>query len=121
MNKTEKKCLNVLSELDSNDQNSVLSFAEFLLDKAKQDGRLVVEEQPLDIPRPAEERVVAAIKRLSETFPMIKKNTMLDETASLMSAHILQGRAAVEVIDELEIIFARRYSEFCQQNDDETE
>ena len=117
MNKTEKKCLNVLSDLDSHDQNSVLSFAEFLLDKAKQEGRLVIVEEPLDIPRPEEERVVAAIKRLSETFPMIKKNSMLDETASLMSAHILQGRGAVEVIDELQILFEKRYENFCQQNE----
>ncbi|MCU7938344.1 MAG: Crp/Fnr family transcriptional regulator [gamma proteobacterium symbiont of Bathyaustriella thionipta] len=117
MNKTEKKLLNIMSDLDSNDQNNVLSFAEFLLDKAKQDGRLTIVEEPLDIPRPKEERVVAAIKRLSETYPMIKKNIMLDETASLMSAHILQGRVAVDVIDELQVLFEKRYEEFCQQHE----
>lgn len=116
MNNIEKKCLNIISELDKNDQNSVLSFAEFLLDKAKQEGRLVLVTEVMDIPRPKEERVVAAIKRLSETYPMIKKNTMLDETASLMSAHILQGREAVEVIDELEVLFKKHYEEFCQQH-----
>jgi len=117
MNKIEKKLLNVISDLDNNDLNSVLSFAEFLLDKAKQEGRLIVVTEVLDIPRPEEERVVAAIKRLSETYPMIKKNTMLDETASLMSAHILQGRDAVEVIDELEELFQKHYKEFCQQRE----
>jgi len=106
-----------MADLDNNDQNSVLSFAEFLLDKAKQEGRLVIVEKPLDIPRPENERVVAAIKRLSETYPMIKKNTMLDETASLMSAHILKGRAAVEVIDELQVLFEKHYDKFCQQNE----
>ncbi|MCW8931730.1 MAG: Crp/Fnr family transcriptional regulator [Gammaproteobacteria bacterium] len=117
MNKTETKLLNIFSDLDKNDQSSVLSFAEFLLDKAKQDGRLIVVDKPVDIPRPEEERVVAAIKRLSATFPMLKKNSMLNETASLMSEHILKGREAKDVIDELEILFKVRYDEFCQQRE----
>ena len=114
MNKTEHKLLNIFSDLDDNDQNSVMSFAQFLLEKARQEGRLVVEEEPLVIPRPKEDRVVAAIKRLSAAFPMIKKDTMLNETASLMTAHMIQGRAAVEVIDELEVLFQVRYEEYCQ-------
>ncbi len=117
MNKTESKLLDIFSDLDQNDQNSVLSFARFLLDNAKQDGRLIVVEEPQEIPRPKEERVVAAIKRLSATFPMLKKNTMLNETAALMSEHILKGRAAVEVIDELEVLFKVRYDAFCAQRE----
>ena len=115
MNKTEKKLLNLFSDLDDNDRGSILSFAQFLLEKAKQEGRLVVAEKPLKIPRPEEERVVAAIKRLSTAYPMVKKETMLNETATLMTAHMVQGRVAVEVIDELEILFQTRYEEFCQQ------
>ncbi len=114
MNKTESKLLNIFSDLDKNDQSSIISFAEFLLEKAKQDGRLIVLDQPADIPRPEEERVVAAIKRLSATFPMLKKNSMLNETAELMSQHILKGRAAKDVIDELEALFKARYEDFCR-------
>ena len=121
MNKTEHKLLNIFSDLDDNDQNSVMSFVQFLLEKARQDGRLVVEEEPLVIPRPTEERVVAAIKRLSAAFPMIKKDTMLNETASLMTAHMIQGRAAVEVIDELEVLFQVRYEEHCQQRNPDSD
>lgn len=117
MNKTESKLLNIFSDLDKNDQSSVLSFAEFLLEKAKQDGRLVIVDKPVDILRPEEERVVAAIKRLSATFPMLKKNSMLNETAALMSEHILKGRAAVDVINELEIQFQVRYEEFCLERE----
>ncbi len=98
-----------------------MSFVQFLLEKARQDGRLVVEEEPLVIPRPKEERVVAAIKRLSAAFPMIKKDTMLNETASLMTAHMIQGRAAVEVIDELEVLFQVRYEEHCQQRNPDSD
>ena len=121
MNKTEHKLLSIFSDLDDNDQNSVMSFAQFLLEKARQDGRLVVEEEPLVIPRPTEERVVAAIKRLSAAFPMIKKDTMLNETASLMTEHMIQGRAAVEVIDELEVLFQVRYEEHCQQRNPDSD
>jgi len=122
MNKHESKLLNIFSDLDNNDQNSILSFAEFLLEKAKQGGRLIVVDKPVEIPRPEEERVVAAIKRLSATFPMLQKSSMLNETAALMSEHILKGRDAVEVIDKLEIQFQVRYDEFCRQREpDRTE
>ncbi len=117
MNKTETKLLNIFSDLDKNDQNSIISFAEFLMNNAKQDGRLVVIDQPQEIPRPDDERVVAAIKRLSATYPMLKKNSLLNETAALMSEHILKGRAAKDVIDELETTFKTRYDDFCQQRE----
>ena len=117
MNKTESKLLNVFSDLDKNDQSSIVSFAEFLLEKAKQDGRLIVVDKPVEIPRPEEERVVAAIKRLSATFPMLKKNSMLNETAALMSEHILKGRKAEDVIDELETLFNVRYDAFCRERE----
>ncbi len=117
MNRTELKLLNIFSDLDKNDQSSIVSFAEFLLEKAKQDGRLMVVDQPVDISRPEEERVVAAIKRLSATFPMLKKSSMLNETAALMSEHILKGRSAKDVIDELEALFKVRYEEFCRHRE----
>jgi len=117
MNKTETKLLNIFSDLDKNDQNSIISFAEFLMNNAKQDGRLIVVDQPQEIPRPDDERVVAAIKRLSATYPMLKKNSLLNETAALMSEHILKGRAAKDVIDELEVTFKARYDDFCQQRE----
>ncbi len=113
MNKTEKKIINVLAELGNAEQNNVLAFAEFLLSKAQREEQPLIIAEPQAIPRPENERVVAAIKRLSETYPMLKKNSMLDETAALMSAHILQGRDAVSVIDELQELFARRYEQFC--------
>ncbi len=122
MNNTERKCLDILADLDNTSQQSVLSFAEFLWAKAKEEGHfVVVQSEPLNIPRPEEERVVAAIKRLSETYPMIKKNTLLDETSTLMSAHILQGRAATDIIDDLEVLFAKHYKQFTLQQDSSNE
>lgn len=111
MNKSDKKLLDIYTELDEDDQNSLLSYAQFLLQKAQQDGRCRAEELQLivDIPRPKEEKVVAAIKRLSATYPMLEKDHLMNETASLMSEHLLQGCSAVEVIDKLEIVFETHY------------
>ncbi len=113
MNKSEKKLLAIFSDLDKNDQHGLLSYAEFILQKAQQDGRLAVVGKPLLIPRPEEEKVVAAIKRLSASYPMLKKDTLFNKTAALMSEHIMQGREAIEVIDELEVLFQEHYAAFC--------
>jgi hypothetical protein len=117
MNKTEKKLLAIFSDLDKNERHSLMSYAEFLLQKAKQEGRLVVVENPLDIPRPKEEKVVTAIKRLSAAYPMLKKDALFNQTAALMSQHIMQGREAVEVIDELEVLFQEHYAAFCVERE----
>lgn len=112
MNKIEKKLITIFADLDADDQKSLTAFAEFLLDKAKKEGRYQLEEQIIvEISRPKEEKVVAAIKRLSATYPMLPKDSLMNHTASLMSEHILKGRAAVEIIDELEILFKSRFDE----------
>ena len=71
--------------------------------------------EPESIPRPAEEKVVAAIKRLSRTYPMLDKNAMLGATSDLMMQHVLQGRDAKEVIDELEQVFRDEYDKLVQE------
>jgi hypothetical protein len=37
---------------------------------------------------------------------------MLNETSSLMAAHVLNGRPARDVIDDLEALFARHYDAY---------
>ena len=58
---------------------------------------------------PTEESVIAAVKRLSATYPMLNKDSMLHETSALVAQHLIHGRHATEVIDELEMIFLQRY------------
>jgi len=118
--------LQLLDRLGPSDRSAVLAFAEFLNQRAGQWGgasRSVPPataepreqapappvEEPADIPRPENESVVAAVKRLSRTYPMLEKREMLNETSALVAQHVMQGRDAMEVIDELEIIFQRRY------------
>jgi len=94
--------------LDEAAQRSLLHFAEYLA--AQEEHRAVrpqVERQL--IPRPDDESVVQAIRRLSETYPMVDRSTVLNETSTLMAAHVMQGRPAVEVIDELEALFLKQF------------
>ena len=107
MKKSEKQLLEVWRKLSENDQDALQQFAEFLLQR---NGSIQeVAPEPLDIERPSDESVMAAIKRLSETYPMINKDNMLNETSSLVAQHVIHGKDAVPVIDELEIVFRRHY------------
>jgi len=69
--------------------------------------------QPLSIPRPENESVIAAIKRLSQTYPMLDKSRLLNETSAIVTG-IVQNRNVAELIDELEHIFARHYQIFLE-------
>ena len=105
----ERKLRKLYSALAPADRDSLLAFAEFLASRDSPDKTETPASAPLDIPRPDEESVVGAIKRLSATYPMINKDTVLHETAGLMAQHVMQGRDVVEVIDELEVVFERHY------------
>lgn len=111
----QQRLLKLFRGLDARDREQLLTFAAFLAERAQTDDALKEagssEEslKPLDIPRPATESVVAAIRRLSETFPMLDREPLLHETSALMTAHVMQGRAADDVIDELELLFKQHY------------
>lgn len=115
MGSSEQQLVGLFLKLSALDQVTLLTFAEFLSQRAGPNVVATpvpkVEEllEPVDIARPKDERVVAAIKRLSQTYPMLNKNKMLGETSTLVTAHIMQGREAEEVVDELESIFRREY------------
>ncbi|MGA7799980.1 MAG: Crp/Fnr family transcriptional regulator [Gammaproteobacteria bacterium] len=116
----EERLLGLFRTLDAGDQATLMAFAEFLGSRSPGVARTppaaaAPEPQPVPepeaIPRPETESVVAAVKRLSRTYHMIEKRHMLNETSALVAQHVMQGRDAVEVIDELELIFQRRYEE----------
>lgn len=113
----QRRLLRIVAELGEQDRESLLAFAEFL---AAGRGREKEQEQietghpaePKPMPRPETESVVAAIKRLSETYHMLDRSLLLTDTSSLMTAHVMKGREAPDVIDELEELFARQYREY---------
>ncbi|WP_260293515.1 hypothetical protein [Sedimenticola hydrogenitrophicus] len=110
--------LKLYSALSEPDRLSLLAFAEFLLQRSGPASETtgsppVLEPKP--IPRPEVESVVAAIKRLSESYHMLDRSALLTETSSLMTAHIMHGRSANEVIDDLEALFERHHQELVSK------
>ncbi len=117
----QRLLLRMFSRLDAPRRASLQAFAEFLYQQQEQeeqgDEAVVASEiqAPEDIPRPDEESVVAAMRRLSRTFPMINHDALLDRATSLMTAHMLQGQPAAQVIDELEALFDEHYQIYLNQ------
>ncbi|TDY01540.1 Crp/Fnr family transcriptional regulator [Thiohalophilus thiocyanatoxydans] len=107
MNKLENQLLDYFSRLSEEGRQSLLDYARFLAQQYP--ATQPVADEPLDLPRPEDETVIAAIKRLSRTYPMLNKDKLLHETADLVTEHMMRGRDAAEVIDELEVIFERHY------------
>ncbi len=111
----QRRLLKLYGKLDQQDRESLLAFAEFLAVRGEETGTSDSSSdtpvEPKTIARPEKESVVAAIKRLSETYHMLDRSLLLNDTSSLMTAHIIKGREAAEVIDELEQLFARQYQE----------
>jgi len=94
--------------LSQDEQAALLEYAEFMLSRSDHAKTLTMCD-PVDIPRPEDETVVAAMRRLSDTYPMLNKDKILHEAAGLMSEHVMQGREANIVIDELQILFQRHF------------
>ncbi len=116
---SEKRLLALLSRLPPEQLAHLLDYAEFL---SQRHGLLEEIPEPIHTPRPREETVVQAIKRLSRTYPMIDRSVLFNETSMLMTQHTMEGRAALEIIDELELLFSYHYQAFVdskKQTDDE--
>ena len=113
MSRNSKSLIDLFESLDAERQASLLDFAEFLYAK----GDLPVKEisSPLDIERPDSETVVGAIKRLKQTYPMIESMAVFSSASELMTEHMVKGRNAVDVIDEMEQIFEEFYSKMLKE------
>ncbi len=111
----QRRLLRLYRGLDTESRRTLLNFAECLAQRAGgAHASDATAQPPVSEPaleeRPARESVVAAIKRLRRGYPMLDSDTMLQETSALMAQHVLQGRDAASVIDELEALFAARYA-----------
>ncbi len=111
---TEETLLSLFGRLSTGQRETLLSFAEFLAAQTTQDpAEAPPLPEPRPIPRPAQESVIAAIKRLNASYFMLEDRAgLLNETSVLMTQHVMQGRDIGEVIDELEAVFARFYAEW---------
>jgi len=112
----DEHLLAVWHDLGAADRATLLAFAAFL---QQRDAPMMSPPpsppapaevpQPEMIERPAEESVVAALKRLAKTYPMLNKSEMLRSTSDLVATHIMQGGDTGPVIDQLEDIFSEHY------------
>jgi hypothetical protein len=106
--KSSKKLINLYESLDEERQQSLSDFADFLLAKS---GPVLKEiPPPEDIPRPEKETVVGAVKRLKLKYHMVESMSVFSAASALMTDHMVKGRDAVEVVDEMEGLFHDAYT-----------
>ncbi|MGA0342893.1 MAG: Crp/Fnr family transcriptional regulator [Arenicellales bacterium] len=106
-NARKRRLDDVLDQLTSDHFSMVAEFAEFL--RTRQGEPEPDLREPVAIPRPAEESVIAAIRRLSKTYPMLAKDDLFNEASSLMTQHLMHGESGEATIDRLEAMFKDRY------------
>jgi hypothetical protein len=112
MNKSEKILIKYYDSLASDEREMLLSFAEFLAGRSINNQTIQV---PVQIDRPAEESIIAAIKRLSTTYSMIDKSKLLSEVSDKVTGHVVHGQELSEVIDELEVFFKHEYEQYVSE------
>jgi len=112
---TASNLAELFDTLDDERKASLFDYAEFLQSK----GGLVEKEigEPLEIPRPDEETVVGAIKRLKQTYPMIGSRTVFSAASTLMTEHMVNGRDVIEVIDEMQILFHESFEQLLKDKE----
>lgn len=102
-----KRLTELFARLAKQDQQSLLDFALFLTHKNKD--KYTEFPQPELIPREEGESVIAAIKRLKKSYPMLNMDSLIDETSSYMTQYMVQGRDLNDVIDDLQASFEKHY------------
>jgi len=115
MKKRSRELDSLMSHLDGEHRQAVVDYATFLVQQYKIQTPVEAGLKPEVIVRPEQETVIAAIKRLKKTNYMLDSGTLLDESSSLMGQHILRGRQASAVINELQSIFQVKYEKYLEQ------
>ncbi len=109
MRRDDRDLLRRIGELDAADRHALESFLDFLLQRGA--GRAdAAPTRPLPIARPDSESVVAAMRRLSATYPMVDTDRVFHRASALMSEHLVAGRDVVSVIDDLEALFEEAWN-----------
>ena len=62
--------------------------------------------------------MVKSFNLLLATYPMLDARKLLNQTSDLMTQHLVQGREALEVIEELEILFRSHYEKLADNDKD---
>ena len=115
MKRDAKALADLFNTLDQDRQQSLFDYAEFLQTKG---GNLQQDiGVPVEVPRVENETVVGAIKRLKQTYPMIDSMEVFAVASNLMTDHMVKGRDAEEVINEIEALFEDTYKKLLREFD----
>jgi hypothetical protein len=104
----ERELIEKFNALDDVGRESLMDFLDFLHAKRPREDEQPHTE-PLDLARPTSESVVSAMRRLRRSYPMLDVDTLFHRASALMSEHVLRGRPAESVIDDLEELFRNHY------------
>ena len=100
------KLVALVEKLDDAQRRTLLEYAEFLISRV---------ETPVAptraTTRPAGETVLEAVRRLNRDYPGLRKAALMQPVGELLSQHLVDARAAAEVIDELEALYARAHAD----------
>ncbi len=111
--KSSDALIDLYEAMDDERKQSLCDFADFLYAKAEPVSKEVPE--PEDVPRPQQETVVGAVKRLKVKYHMIESMSVFSAASALMTDHMVKGRDVIEVIDEMEILFGDAYDKLLQE------
>jgi hypothetical protein len=116
MSASSKRLVDLFKAMSEQQQQSLLDYASFLHHQSMQAGEESKQEKlkPLVQPKPDNENVVNAIKRLRSCYFMLNTNDLLNESSTLMAQFMLQGREADEVIIDLEQVFENHYEKYLE-------
>ena len=117
--KNSQDLIDLYEAMDDNRKRSLSDFADFLYAQAEPISKEI--QPPDDVPRPEQETVVGAIKRLKTTYHMVGSMSVFSEASALMTDHMVKGRDVIEVIDEMEILFEDAYKKLVQENSNDSE
>ncbi len=110
--KSSDALINLYEAMDDERRRSLCDFADFLYAQAEPISKEV--PAPEDVPRPQQESVVGAVKRLKVKYHMVESMSVFSAASTLMTDHMVKGRDVVEVIDEMEVLFEDAYDKLLQ-------
>ena len=117
--KSSQELIDLYESMDEERKLSLSDFADFLYAKA---GPVLKEiPPPEDVPRPEQETVVGAVKRLKIKYHMVESMSVFSAASSLMTDHMVKGRDVVEVIDEMEVLFEEAYVKLLDSVESDSE
>jgi hypothetical protein len=104
----EARLVELYGRLDERDGTMLLEFAEFLAARAAP----AASARVLTL-RPGHETVLQAVRRLNGSYPMLDRARLLRPVGDLLSQHLVDGRDAIVVIDELEALYAAAFRDLA--------